>query len=37
MMQRAGQVIETQAIEVNPDEKEPQTSKRKLFSYAIGF
>lgn len=37
MLQRAGQVIETQAIEVDPSEAENKTSKRKLFNYAIGF
>jgi predicted PurR-regulated permease PerM len=37
MLQRAGQVIETQAVEVDPSEAENKTSKRKLFNYAIGF
>ena len=37
MLQRAGQVIETQAIEVDPNESAAKTSKKKLFNYAIGF
>ena len=37
MLQRAGQVIETQAIEVEPSEVNPKFVKKKLFNYAIGF
>lgn len=37
MLQRAGQVIETQAIEVEQGDSEPRFVKRKLFNYAIGF
>lgn len=37
MLQRAGQVIETKAIEVDPNEAAVKTSKKKLFKYAIGF
>lgn len=37
MLQRAGQVIEAQAVEVEPEEKGIKTSKKKLFKYAIGF
>lgn len=37
MLQRAGMVIETPAIEVNPEETEIKTSKKKVFNYAIGF
>ena len=37
MLQRAGQVIETQAIEVEPGETSSKTSKKKLFNSAIGF
>ncbi len=37
MLQRAGQVIETQAIEVEPSENTPKFVKKKLFNYAIGF
>lgn len=37
MLQRAGQVIETPAIEVDSSETTAKTSKKKLFNYAIGF
>ncbi len=37
MLQRAGQVIETKAIEVDSSESAVKTSKRRLFNYAIGF
>lgn len=37
MLQRAGQVIEAPAIEVELNENTRKTSKRKLFNYAIGF
>ena len=37
MLQKAGQVIETQAIEVEPGENPLKKSKKKLFNYAIGF
>lgn len=37
MLQRAGQVIEAPAIEVDPGEDPLKTSKKKLFNYAIGF
>lgn len=37
ILQRGGQVIETQAIEVDPGETAVKTSKKKLFNYAIGF
>ena len=37
MLQRAGQVIETQAVEIDPSEAVPKTSKKRLFNYAIGF
>jgi len=36
MLQRAGQVIETPAIEVDSSETTAKTSKKKLFNYAIG-
>ncbi len=37
MLQRAGQVIETQAVEVDSSEAVVKTSKKKVFNYAIGF
>lgn len=37
MLQRAGQVIETQEITVDTNDKVGKTSKRKMFNYAIGF
>lgn len=37
MLQRAGKVIETQAIEIDPAETTSKTSKKRLFNYAIGF
>ena len=37
MLQRAGQVIETQAIEVDSSEAASKNSKKRLFNYAIGF
>ena len=37
MLQRAGQVIETPAIEVELNENLLKPSKKKLFNYAIGF
>ena len=37
MLQRAGQVIETPAIEVEPSEDALKKSKKKLFNYAMGF
>lgn len=37
MLQRAGQVIETQEVTVNPLENAPKSAKRKVFNYAIGF
>lgn len=37
MLQRAGQVIEAPAIEVEPSETNPKFVKKKLFNYAIGF
>lgn len=37
MLQKAGQVIETQAVEIDPNENSVKSSKRKVFNYAIGF
>ena len=37
MLKRAGQVIETQAITVDPAERTPKQAKRKIFKHAIGF
>ena len=37
MLQRAGQVIETQAVTVDPSLASKQTSSKKIFNYAIGF
>lgn len=37
MLQRAGQVIETQAIEIDPSENSTKKSRKKPFNYAIGF
>ena len=37
MLQHAGQVIETTAIEVDPNETAVKTSKKRFFNYAIGF
>lgn len=37
MLQRAGQVIEAPAIEVELNENSLKTSKKKLFDYAMGF
>ena len=37
MLKRAGQVIETQAITIDPSELPSKSKKRKLFNYAIGF
>ena len=37
MLQRAGQVIETQAVEVDSAEAASKTLKKRLFNYAIGF
>lgn len=37
MLQRAGQVIETQEVTVDPSETSSKTIKRRLFDSAIGF
>ena len=37
MLKRAGQVIETPEITVDPAELEHKSKKRKVFKYAIGF
>ena len=37
MLQRAGQVIETQAVEAEPVDTDKKIPKEKLFKYAIGF
>ena len=37
MLQRAGQVIETQEVTVDPSLASKQTSSKKIFKYAIGF
>ena len=37
MLQRAGKVIETPAIEVDPAETMAKKSQKRLFNYAIGF
>jgi predicted PurR-regulated permease PerM len=37
MLQRAGQVIETQEVPVNKDEQSVLSTTKKLFSDAIGF
>ena len=37
MLQRAGQVIETQVVTVDPSLALKQTSSKKIFNYAIGF
>ena len=37
MLQRAGKVIETQAIEPDISETDVKTTKKRLFNYAIGF
>ncbi len=37
MLQRAGQVIETQEVTVDPSLASKQTSSKKIFNYAIGF
>ena len=37
MLQRAGQVIETQEVTVDPSLASKQTSNKKIFNYAIGF
>ena len=37
MLQKAGQVIETQAVEIDPNETAVKSSKKKFFNYAIGF
>ena len=37
MLQRAGQVIETPAVEVAPNETSVKTSNKKFFNYALGF
>ena len=37
MLQRAGQVIETQEVTVEPSVASKQTSNKKIFNYAIGF
>ena len=37
MLKRAGQVIETQAVTVDSVENLPKKSKKRIFSYAIGF
>ena len=37
MLQRAGQVIETQEVTVDPSLASKQTSSKKIFIYAIGF
>ena len=37
MLQRAGQVIETQEVTVDPSLTSKQTSSKKIFNYAIGF
>ena len=37
MLQRAGQVIETQEVTVDPSIASKQTSSKKIFNYAIGF
>ena len=37
MLQRAGQVIETQEVTIDPSLASKQTSSKKIFNYAIGF
>ena len=37
MLQRAGQVIETQEVTVDSNLASKQTSNKKIFNYAIGF
>ena len=37
MLQRAGQVIETQEVTVDPTVASKRTSNKKIFNYAIGF
>ena len=37
MPQRAGQVIETQEVTIDPSLASKQTSSKKIFNYAIGF
>ena len=37
MLQRAGQVIETQEVTVDPSLASKQSSSKKIFNYAIGF
>ena len=37
MLQKAGRVIETQAVEVESNEITAKTKKKRLFNYAIGF
>lgn len=37
MLQRAGKVIETQAVEVDTVDAAAKKSKKRLFNYAIGF
>ena len=37
MLQRAGQVIETQEVTVDPSLASKQTSSKKIFNYALGF
>ena len=37
MLQRAGQVIETQEVTVDPTVASKRTSSKKIFNYAIGF
>ena len=37
MLQKAGQVIETDAVEIGSGENAVKSSKKKFFNYAIGF
>lgn len=37
MLQKAGQVIETDAVEIGSNETAVKSSKKKFFNYAIGF
>lgn len=37
MLKRAGQVIETQAVTVDSSESTTKSTKKRIFSYAIGF
>ena len=37
MLQKAGQVIETDAVEIGSNDNSVKSKKKKIFSYAIGF